>query len=295
VPRLPPPWPACAAAASLAVALSLPRGLPPARADLPRVTASGSFLETRLLVTWYGNPHSPAMGVLGQASGPERSGALRRHAAAYVPLTAKTVVAAYHLVAVVAQPAAGADGKWRRRESPAVIRALLEEARAAGFLMVLDVQPGRSSVAEEVEYLRPFLGEADVHLALDPEFAADEGQVPGRHLGHLHAADVNAALGFLEEAIAARGLPPKVLIVHQFTLGMLPDKDDIRDSPSVDVVLDMDGFGSQSLKRATYAAILRQRRLEFSGVKLFFRQDSDLWSPAQVMGLDPVPAVVVYQ
>jgi hypothetical protein len=122
-----------------------------------------------------------------------------------------------------------------------------------------------------------------------------EGQVPGRALGHLHATEVNAALDFLEDAIAAGGLPPKVLIVHQFTLGMLPDKDDIRDTPSVDVVLDMDGFGTPSLKRSTYAAILRQSRLEFSGVKLFYRQDADLWSPAQVMGLDPVPAAVIYQ
>jgi hypothetical protein len=76
---------------------------------------------------------------------------------------------------------------------------------------------------------------------------------------------------------------------------MLPDKDLIADSPSVDVVLDMDGFGTQSLKRATYAAILRQRRLEFSGVKLFYRQDTGLKAPPQVMGLHPVPAVVIYQ
>jgi hypothetical protein len=296
---IPPRWTAgaCAAAASLVLALSALRLFPEAATDPPGglVPASASFLEDHLLVTWYGNPHSAAMGVLGQVSGAERAGALRRQAAAYASLTPKSVVAAYHLVAVVAQPAGGADGKWRRRESPAVIRSLLEEARAGGFLLVLDVQPGRSSVAEEVEYLRPFLGEADVHLALDPEFDMDEGQVPGRELGHMPAADVNAALGILEDAVAAGGLPPKVLIVHQFTLGMLPDKDAVRDSPSVDVVLDMDGFGTQSLKAATYAAIMRQRRLEFSGVKLFYRQDTDLWSPAQVMGLDPVPAVVIYQ
>ncbi|HEY7510337.1 MAG TPA: hypothetical protein VIG50_08790, partial [Vicinamibacteria bacterium] len=114
-------------------------------------------------------------------------------------------------------------------------------------------------------------------------------------LGQLPAAEVNTALRYLRELVTTRGLPPKVLIVHQFTLGMLPDKQDIAESPGVDLVLDMDGFGSQALKRATYGAILRQRRLEFSGMKLFYEQDDGLLSPAQVMALDPAPAVVVYQ
>jgi hypothetical protein len=223
-----------------AVALGLLLPLSRAPDDGRCADAADSFLESHLLVTWYGNPHSAAMGVLGQGSGAERADRLRSQAAAYEPLTSKSVVAAYHVVAVVAQRKAGADGKWSRRESPVVIRALLEEARGEGFMLVLDVQPGRSRIEEELEYLRPFLSEPDVHLPLDPEFG-------------------------------------------------------IRDSLSVDVVLDMDGFGGQSLKLATYAAIRRQRRLEFSGVKLFYKQDVELLSPAQVMGLEPVPAVVIYQ
>ena len=277
----------------LAVCVALPFSV--TRGDGRGVDASTSFLETHFLVTWYGNPHSAAMGVLGQRTGTERALALQRKAAAYAPLTSKAVVGAYHLVAVVAQPAPGAGGAWRRRESPEVIGTLLEEARAQGFLLVLDVQLGRSSVDEELEYLRPFLSEPDVHLALDPEFDMDHGQVPGTNLGHTHADDVNTALDFLEQVIVEGRLPPKVLIVHQFKLGMLPDKDDIRDSPSVDVVLDMDGFGTQALKRATYAAIHRQCRLAFSGIKLFYRQDTDLFAPEQVMELDPAPAVVIYQ
>jgi hypothetical protein len=262
-----------------------------ARAD----DAPPRFLDGRLLVTWYGNPHTGAMGVLGEKTGAARAEALRRQAAAYEPLTSKKVVAAYHLVAVVAQRTAGGDGKWRRRESAAVIRALLDEARAEGFLLVLDVQPGRSPVLDELEYLRPFLAEPDVHLALDPEFAMDAGQEPGRKRGHMHAADVNAAIAFLEELVETGSLPAKVLVVHQFTLGMLPDKAAIRDSPSVDVVLDMDGFGPRPLKKATHSAITRQGTLEFAGVKLFYRKDQDLLAPADVMSLVPIPAVVVYQ
>jgi hypothetical protein len=280
--------------AALVVSVSVAFLFSVARGD-GRNPDAGSFLETHLLVTWYGNPHSAAMGVLGQSSGIERAQALQRQAAAYAPRTSKAVVGAYHLVAVVAQPAAGAGGTWRRRESPEVIRTLLDEARAQGFLLVLDIQPGRSTLENELEWLRPFLSEPDVHLALDPEFDMDDGEVPGTHVGHTHADDVNIALDFLEREVVAGGLPPKILIVHQFKLGMLPDKDDIRDSLSVDVVLDMDGFGTRQLKRATYSAIHRQRRLPFSGIKLFYRQDIDLLSPEQVMGLDPEPSVVVYQ
>jgi hypothetical protein len=265
---------------------------------MPAASQSGaddSLLRRHVLVTWYGNPHSRQMGVLGQASGAARADALRRQAAAYAPLTPKKVVPAYQLVAVIAQRSAGVDGRWRRRESAGVIRALLDEARAHDFLLVLDVQPGRAGIEEELEYLRPFLMEPEVHLALDPEFDMSEGQVPGRELGHMHAADVNAALDVLERLVVEHALPPKVLIVHQFTLGMLPDKEKIRPRPGVDLVLDMDGFGSPSLKRSSYRAIMRQRQLPFAGFKLFYSQDSNLLAPAQVMQLTPVPSVVIYQ
>ena len=248
-----------------------------------------------MLVTWYGNPHSPAMGVLGQSAGEARAAALRRQADAYAAVTRKKVLPAYHLVAVVAQNQAGADGRWRRRESYDLMTALLAEARANGFALVLDVQPGRSSVEEEMAYLLPLLAEPDVHLALDPEFDMSEGQRPGRELGHMHASDINAALDALEQLQTSRALPPKVLIVHQFTVGMLPDKPQIRVRDCIDLVLDMDGFGPPPLKRASYRTVNRQFPLPFAGFKLFYRQDTNLLDPAEVMQLDPVPSVVIYQ
>lgn len=254
-----------------------------------------AFLDSHLLVTWYGNPHSRRMGVLGERSGRARADALRAQAAAYAPLTPKTVVPAYHLVAVIAQPAPGADAKYRRRESAAVIRALLGEARQYGFRLVLDIQPGHASLRDEVRALLPFLREPDVDLALDPEFAMAPGQVPGRQIGSMRAADINAAIDILEQAIVDHALPPKVLIVHQFTLAMLPDKRAIRPSPHVGVTLDMDGFGSQPLKLASYRAVMKQRALDFAGMKLFYRIDDGLFSPKQVMAVRPTPAVVIYQ
>jgi hypothetical protein len=254
-----------------------------------------SLLDSTLLVTWYGNPHTGAMGVLGRQTGDARAATLRRQAEPYAALTAKCVLPAYHLVAVIAQPAPGRDGKWRRRESGDIIRTLLAEARANGFALILDVQPGRSTVRDEVVSLRPYLAEPDVHLALDPEFAVMEGQTPGRQLGNLRAADVNAALEILDQIRGEYHLPPKVLIVHQFTLAMLPDKEKIRTRRGIDLVLNMDGFGPPSLKRSTYRAVFRQRALPFAGFKLFYKQDRMVMDPAAVMGLSPIPSVVIYQ
>jgi hypothetical protein len=256
---------------------------------------TGELLRTQLLVTWYGNPRSPAMGVLGESSGNVRADALRRQAAAFADVSTKRIVPAYHLVAVVAQRTPGGDAKCRRRETPDVIRSTLAEAREHDFKLVLDVQPGRSDVAGEVEYLSPFLAEPDVFLALDPEYGMGPGQVPGCQVGHMDAAAVNSAIDVLERVIITNSLPPKVLIIHQFTLAMLPDKQRIRRSSKIDLVLNMDGFGSQALKLASYRAIMRQHALEFAGIKLFYKLDRSLFTPAQIMALSPTPSVVIYQ
>lgn len=158
-----------------------------------------------------------------------------------------------------------AHSHWCRPQCrPLTIAPTAFSASGHGFHLVLDIQPGRARVRDEVDALLPFLAEPDVHDRL-------------------------------ARVIAERGLPPKVLIVHQFTLGMLPDKAQIRSRPRVEVVLMMDGFGSQSLKKSSYRAIMRQRELDFAGIKLFYKQDRGLFAPAEIMDLQPQPSVVIFQ
>jgi hypothetical protein len=254
-----------------------------------------SVLDTHLLVTWYGNPWVGRMGILGRLDGKALAEGLRRQAAAYAAVTHKPVIPAYELVAVIAQAEPGRDGRYRRRESREVIDRMLKAARAAGFKLILDVQTGRSTVLSELGYLTPYLQEPDVYLALDPEFSMGTDGFPGRRIGEMHANEVNDAIAVLEYLQERYQLPPKVLMVHQFTTGMLPDKDKIWKSSVVDVVLAVDGFGSPALKRSTYGAVHRQHSLAFSGFKLFYIQDTDLLKPAQVLALTPQPAVVIYQ
>jgi len=268
-----------------------PRPVPPAAKR-----AANSYLADHLLVTWYGNPHSTRMGILGERKGADLADGLRKQAEAYQKLTTKEVVMGYELVTVVAQGQPGQDGRYRRRESTAVIKSMLDEARANGFKLILDIQPAWSNVADEVNAIRQFLIEPDVFLALDPEFTMEDRQhVPGKIIGTMSASEVNTAIEILEQIIKENHLPPKVLIVHQFTWNMLPDKEQIRPSEMMDIVLDMDGFGDRSLKQSTYRAVLRQGPLAYTGFKLFYKQDTNLFMPADVLKLDPQPAVIIYQ
>ncbi len=235
------------------------------------------------------------MGILGRLDGRALAEGLRRQADGYAAVTHKRVMPAYELVAVVAQPQPGRDGRYRRRESRQVIDRMLQAARAAGFKLILDVQTGRSTVLRELAYLAPYLQEPDVYLALDPEFSMGPDGVPGQRIGEMRADEVNDAIAVLEYLQKRYQLPPKVLIVHQFTTGMLPDKEKIWNSSVLDIVLAVDGFGSPALKRHTYGTVLRQHSLEFSGFKLFYIQDTDLLQPSQVLALTPPPAVIIYQ
>ncbi len=269
---------------------------PPAKAAAPTPARHpATVLEDHVLVAWYGSPWTGKMGILGRLTGDALADGLKQQAAAYARVTHKKVLPAYELIAVVAQAAPGSDGLYRRRENRDVIDRMLKAAREAGFKLVLDIQTGRSTVMSELEYLAPYLEQPDVYLALDPEFSMGSDGIPGRRIGTMEAREVNDAIAVLERVTERHNLPPKVLIVHQFTIGMLPDKESIWSTGALDVVLDMDGFGSPELKRNTYRAVLRQRPLEYTGFKLFYIQDTGLLQPAQVLALSPSPSVVIYQ
>jgi hypothetical protein len=270
---------------------------PPARPDAQSQPAnlSASVLDSTVLVTWYGNPWSSRMGILGRLDPDALAAGLKKQAAEYAAVTTKRVTPAYELVAIVGQPQPGRDGLYRRRESYQVIDRMLHAARAAGFKLILDVQTGHSSVLSELSYLAPFLQEPDVYVALDPEFSMGNGAIPGQRIGQMHADDVNDAIDVLECVQEHYRLPRKVLMVHQFTMAMLPDKEKIWSSSTLDIVLVADGFGPPALKRHTYAMVLKQHALAFSGFKLFYIQDTDLLQPSQVMALTPPPSVIIYQ
>jgi hypothetical protein len=60
-------------------------------------------------------------------------------------------------------------------------------------------------------------------------------------------------------------------------------------------VIDMDGFGAPALKRSIYGHVIERRPVQFAGIKLFFKNDHPIMTPAEVVALRPIPLYVQYQ
>src|SRR3712207_6334342 len=182
---------------------------------------------------------------------------LKATASAYAEADpSRPVKMALELITPLAQSGAGADGLYRARMSAELIDQVAGWAADNNLLLILDVQVGRSSVADEVSVLLPYLRRPDVHLALDPEFAMPPGEAPGEAIGTLDASDINVAINLLAEVVDAEGLPPKVLIVHRFLPSMVTNAAEIASDRRVQVVIDMDGFGGPAAKISKYDAFI---------------------------------------
>jgi hypothetical protein len=100
---------------------------------------------------------------------------------------------------------------------------------------------------------------------------------------------------WLAGLVARNRLPQKLLLIHQFTDDMVDDTQ-LQERPELAMVLNADGFGTQELKRVKYRAFTSSPRPFFGkGFKLFYREDTDLMRPREVLRLRPPPDVVVYE
>jgi hypothetical protein len=278
--------------------VSGPRG-PQRRLNHERLAwelAGDAILSSHRVLAYYGNPLSTAMGILGELPYPQMLERLRGEVEAYAAADpSRPVIGALELVAIVAQEGAGSDGMYRARMEPELIEQVAEWAESNGFLLILDVQPGRSSMVAEARSLLPYLRRPYVHLALDPEFAMKSNQRPGIEIGSIDAQTVNEAVALLSELVQQEKLPPKLLVVHRFTENMLTNYQNVRTNPNVQIVVTMDGFGAPEAKASKYDWLVREQRVQFSGYKLFYRQDLPVMAPGEVLNLDPPPDVVIYQ
>lgn len=258
--------------------------------------APDALLPHHRIVAYYGNPLSTRMGIMGQLPPDEMLARLEATATEWARAdTARPVLPALHLIATVAQGKPGKGGTYRLRMEDTLIERVASWAEARGWVLFLDVQIGHSTVAAELPRLAQFLQRPYVHLALDPEFAMKLGGVPGRRIGTLDAADVNYAIGFLRDLVEQHRLPPKVLVVHRFTQRMLTNHHLIRLDPRVQVVIDMDGFGTPRLKQDGYRFFIVPEPVQYTGFKLFYKNDRPMMAPDEVLELYPVPLYIQYQ
>jgi hypothetical protein len=267
---------------------------------MPRPLA-GAVLPAKRIVAFYGNPLSKKMGVLGEYPKEQMLAMLDREADRWRKADpAQPVVPALHMIVTVAQGAPGKNGLYRLWMRDSLVNEVHSWAKSRNALFFMDVQVGKSTVPAELPRLRPFLEQPDVHLGIDPEFAmATSGAVPGRKIGTLDAKDINWAVDFLDEIVRSKNLPPKILVVHRFTRGMVTNASQIRYTPHVQVVMHMDGWGPPWLKFDSYHDYVKAEPVQFTGFKLFFHNDTKkgdpLLTPAEVLRLNPRPLYIQYQ
>jgi hypothetical protein len=262
--------------------------------DLPR--GGDRIFPKHRVVAFYGAPQSPELGELGIGSARRAAARLRAQARPYGRLGGKRILPAFELIASIALDSPGADGLYRARQPARVIRRYLRVARRERLLLLLDLQPGRSTFIREARRLKPFLRHPNVGLALDPEWNMGPDGVPGERVGSADARAINRVSRLMARIVRRRRLPQKLLVVHQFTEAMVRGEGRLEARRNVAVVMNADGFGTQAQKRAKYRQLAPPRRSPLEpGVKLFYREDTDLMSPRQVLDLDPTPRFVVYE
>jgi hypothetical protein len=174
------------------------------------------------------------------------------------------------------------------------VQRYVDVARQHKLLLVLDVQPGRSDFVTQVKKLRPFLEQPYVGLALDPEWRMPPGQVPGRDIGQVSAAEVNAVSEYVADIVRERNLPEKLFLLHQFRASMIPDIEAVQVRPGLAMVQHIDGFGTRAQKDETYGLLRRPQQFHL-GYKLFYDEDVDLYTPQEVLAFQPAPEYVSYQ
>src|SRR5690606_25069115 len=95
----------------------------------------------------------------------------------------RPVKIAFEVIASVAQKEPQGDRSYLLDAPSALLDEYTTFTADNDALLFFDLQIGRRTVQTEVEGLRPWLEYEHVHLALDPEFAMKEGQIPGDHIG----------------------------------------------------------------------------------------------------------------
>ena len=270
----------------------------PVAAVYPKADA---VLPFKRIVAYYGNFYSKGMGVLGEYPVDQLLAMLASTTAKWAAADPTTpVVPAIQHSAVVAQENAGKEGKYTRRMPDDQIEHALELANQIHGIVFLDVQVGQSTLQYELPQLEKYLKMRQVHLAIDPEFSMKFGNPPGTVIGTFDAVDINYAAEYLAGLVNTYHLPPKILVVHRFTQDMVTNYKKIQPLPEVQIVMDMDGWGSQAKKKGTYNRVIAPEPVQFTGIKLFYKNDlkppsTGMLTTSEVLSLTPAPIYIQYQ
>jgi hypothetical protein len=264
----------------------------------------GAVIPFNRVIAYYGNLFSNRMGALGKWPKQEMMKRLAEEVKKWNDADSMMpAVPALHYIAVTAQSAPGKDGKYRMRMPHSQIDTILNWAKEINAQVFIDVQVGLSDVQTEIPLFEKYLSMPNVHLGIDPEFAmkAKDNKRPGTVIGSLDAAAINFMGEYLVSLAKKHNLPPKMLMVHRFTQGMVTNYKNIKLFPELQIIMDMDGWGNTAKKKSTYYSWIAAQPVQFTGFKLFYvndteySQQAELMTRQEILALRPRPVYIQYQ
>ncbi|MXV50833.1 hypothetical protein GS399_07590 [Pedobacter sp. HMF7647] len=263
---------------------------------------NGAILPFKRIVAYYGNLYSKKMGILGELPPKEMLAKLDQEVKRWEKDDPNTPVQpALHYIAVVASGDPGKSGMHRNRMPDKQIDSVLTISKMRKNMIVfLDIQVALSNIQTELPQLEKYLKLPNVHLGIDPEFSMKDGTLPGKKIGTYDAADINYCSDYLAKLVKKYNLPAKVFVVHRFTKKMLTNAENIKLRPEVQMVINMDGWGEPDLKVGSYRYFVRDHPVQFTGFKLFYKNDLKkdphrMMTPEDVLKLTPKPIYIQYQ
>ena len=261
----------------------------------------GALLPFNRIIAYYGNFYSTKMGVLGEYPEAQMLQMLKGEQERWEAADPTTpTVPAINYIAITAQELPGREGNYMLRMPDSEVDKAVALAQKIDGIVILDIQIGFSSLEKELPLLDKYWAMPNVHLGLDPEFHMIGEESPGHVIGSYDARHINYAAEYLADFVREHNLPPKVIIVHRFTQKMVTNYQNIKPLPEVQIVMDMDGWGSPAKKLNTYKQFIIPEPVQFTGFKIFYKNDlkppsERLLTPVELIKLSPRPMFIQYQ
>lgn len=255
-----------------------------------------SLLENNTLVAFYGTPLAPGLGVLGLYAPDEMVARLKQQTAIYDDLNGERgAVATMDLIYSIVQDQPTANGLYLNYLPDHRVQEYIALAEQHDVQLILDLQIGRGNVLDEVRKIERFLLHPRVHVAIDPEYAVGPHGYPILTPGVISGHDINAVQAYLSILTAMNDLPPKMFVIHQFMDKTIIEGEVTQSHENVDVVLNMDAYGPKHEKDKKYRHFASRPYAERRSYNIFLKQDQPIASELEVLQLDPMPEMVMYQ
>lgn len=274
----------------------------------------------RRFLAFYGNPSSPGLGAMGQVSPREalsmmsdggtltgyvQTGCIPEPCQGTVPpgllegyaADGAHVVPTFNYIASVAQPACG-SALFPIED----FQEGIDVAAEVGGYVMFDLQPGSQDFLSQAQFYEQALRLPHLGVAIDPEWRCGwPGQTDFDQRGTVTAAEINEVINWVADLVNREALPQKLVLIQQFRLDMIQDRDQLVERPEVEVVIQMDGEGQGNLanKEGTWNQVTEDTADNHWrwGWKNFFVRDhpNGPYSPADTLNREPVPVYISYQ